>query len=629
MFLKYKLNLFTLLLIFTAQGVYAESTSHNLPYVRYDGSAQSQSSSLGASSNPAPQSLGGMPFVPSNMGQSTGLNPYFGAQVYSQNNAANFSKNQNGVLLHNPGNNNSQSALYYSAGPVPQGQPAWSQGNYYSQQGYILMPFGSSLFRGHFANTYADNLNTSYIISPGDRIVIRIWGAKQYDDVLVVDQQGNIFVPEIGPIKVAGATNAKLLSTVKSRIASIFTDNIEVYVNLQSAQPVGVYVTGFVPQPGQYAGGSHDSLLSFIDRAGGIDISRGSFREIQLLRGGKVVATYDLYDFILKGKRPAQRLNDGDVILVKEKTNEVRVIGDVRQEALYELKKANEGQSLISMASPAPSVSHVSVSGIRDNVPVHYYLSLNEFKKFKLSDGDVVDFVADRKGESVIAKISGAIVGPSRFPVGKDVTLRELLSFVEVDPNLADTSSIYIRRKSVAMQQQKAINDSLRRLEQSALTATSSSVDEARIRVQEADLIQDFVKRAGQIEPDGIVVVSRGGVVSDIRLEDGDEIIIPQLSDVVLVTGEVMMPKAVTFDEDMSLDDYLGAAGGVSNRADDSNILVAKVNGEVGLAEDLGIGPGDRVMVMPRFDSKNMQLAKDIMQIMYQMAVATKVIIDI
>ena len=563
------------------------------------------------------------------MGQSTGLNPYFGAQVYSQNNAANFSKNQNGVLLHNPGNNNSQSALYYSAGPVPQGQPAWSQGNYYSQQGYILMPFGSSLFRGHFANTYADNLNTSYIISPGDRIVIRIWGAKQYDDVLVVDQQGNIFVPEIGPIKVAGATNAKLLSTVKSRIASIFTDNIEVYVNLQSAQPVGVYVTGFVPQPGQYAGGSHDSLLSFIDRAGGIDISRGSFREIQLLRGGKVVATYDLYDFILKGKRPAQRLNDGDVILVKEKTNEVRVIGDVRQEALYELKKANEGQGLISMASPAPSVSHVSVSGIRDNVPVHYYLSLNEFKKFKLSDGDVVDFVADRKGESVIAKISGAIVGPSRFPVGKDVTLRELLSFVEVDPNLADTSSIYIRRKSVAMQQQKAINDSLRRLEQSALTATSSSVDEAKIRVQEANLIQDFVKRAGQIEPDGIVVVSRGGVVSDIRLEDGDEIIIPQLSDVVLVTGEVMMPKAVTFDEDMSLDDYLGAAGGVSNRADDSNILVAKVNGEVGLADDLGIAPGDRVMVMPRFDSKNMQLAKDIMQIMYQMAVATKVIVDL
>ncbi|SPT68370.1 Polysialic acid transport protein kpsD precursor [Anaerobiospirillum thomasii] len=629
MFLKYKLNLFTLLLIFTAQGVYAESTSHNLPYVKYDGSSQSQSSSLGASSNPAPQSLGGMPFVPSNMGQSTGLNPYFGAQVYSQNNAANFSKNQNGVLLHNPGNNNSQSALYYSAGPVPQGQPAWSQGNYYSQQGYILMPFGASLFRGHFANTYADNLNASYIISPGDRIVIRIWGAKQYDDVLVVDQQGNIFVPEIGPIKVAGATNAKLLSTVKSRIASIFTDNIEVYVNLQSAQPVGVYVTGFVPQPGQYAGGSHDSLLSFIDRAGGIDISRGSFREIQLLRGGKVVATYDLYDFILKGKRPAQRLNDGDVILVKEKTNEVRVIGDVRQEALYELKKANEGQSLISMASPAPSVSHVSVSGIRDNIPVHYYLSLNEFKKFKLSDGDVVDFVADRKGESVIAKISGAIVGPSRFPVGKDVTLRELLSFVEVDPNLADTSSIYIRRKSVAMQQQKAINDSLRRLEQSALTATSSSVDEAKIRVQEADLIQDFVKRAGQIEPDGIVVVSRGGVVSDIRLEDGDEVIIPQLSDVVLVTGEVMMPKAVTFDEDMSLDDYLGAAGGVSNRADDSNILVAKVNGEVGLADDLGIAPGDRVMVMPRFDSKNMQLAKDIMQIMYQMAVATKVIVDL
>ena len=79
----------------------------------------------------------------------------------------------------------------------------------------------------------------------------------------------------------------------------------------------------------------------------------------------------------------------------------------------------------------------------------------------------------------------------------------------------------------------------------------------------------------------------------------------------------------------MSLDDYLGAAGGVSNRADDKNILVAKANDEVGLADDLGIEPGDQILVMPRFDSKNMQLAKDVMQILYQMAVATKVIVDL
>ncbi len=604
---NFKVKLLCFFVLAYTQISYAQTTA-NYSYEKFL-TTTNTTSSLGKSSNPNPQSVGGIPSTPSNFVQNQGVNSSYGAPILRQNEIPN--------------------AVNFNLSSVPQGQPAWVQDNYYSQNSYILEPFGSSLFKGHFAGSYSDNLNEGYVISPGDRIVVRIWGAKQYDDILVVDQQGNIFLPEIGPIKVAGFSNAELLSTVKRRVASVFTDNIEIYVNLQSSQPVGVYVTGFVPRPGQYAGGSYDSLLSYIDRAGGIDIFRGSFRNISLLRNGKTIATYDLYDFILKGQKPAIRLIDGDVILVKEKTNEVRVIGDVRQESLYELKNVYEGQNLISMASPSPGVTHVSISGIRDNVPVHYYLTLKDFKDFVLSDGDTVDFVADRKGDSVIAKVSGAIVGASRFPIAKDVTLRKLLSYVEVDPNLADTGSIYIRRKSVAMQQQKTINDSLRRLEQSALTATSASVDEAKIRVQEADLIQDFVKRAGLIEPDGIVVVSRGGVVSDIRLEDGDEIVVPQYSDVVLVTGEVMMPKAVTFDEDMNLDDYLGAAGGVSNRADDRNILVAKVNGEVGLADDLGIAPGDRIMVMPRFDSKNMQLAKDIMQIMYQMAVATKVVVDL
>ena len=177
--------------------------------------------------------------------------------------------------------------------------------------------------------------------------------------------------------------------------------------------------------------------------------------------------------------------------------------------------------------------------------------------------------------------------------VAKTVKLRELLRQIEVEPELAATESIYIRRKSVARDQKAVIQDSLRRLEQTALTATSATPEEAQVRVQEAQLIQDFVKRASQLEPDGVVVVSRGGQVSDLWLEDGDEIVIPQKSNVVLVTGEVVLPKAVAFESKMSLDDYLAAAGGVSARANDKQILVAKQNGEVGLAEKLGIGPGD------------------------------------
>ena len=597
---------------------------------------------LGTSAVPHPASTGGMPRPVNNLGypQPIGSNAGFvrplNAGVGGLNDNRLYDPCGYGVMI----------------GDTPlQGQPAWAQGSYYSDKGNYLLPFGASLFKGRFAGTYSDSINPTYRIAPGDRIVIRVWGARQYDDVLVVDQQGNIFIPEVGPIQVLGITNAQLQSAVKGRIGQVFTSNVEVYVNLLSSQPVAVYVAGYVVNPGQYAGGVDDSLLSYLDRAGGIDFRRGSFRNIEVKRNGQVIASYDLYSFILDGSTPRVKLQDGDVIVATERGPAVSVRGLVREEALYELTEksavfgrnsiagksnkngyeayGNRGASLLALASPESAVSHVSISGTRNQRPIHQYLTLEAFKDFVLEDGDIVTFAADVQGQTIITKVSGAIEGLSHFPINKNRHLRELLSYIEVDPSLGDLSSVYVKRKSVAEQQKQVISDALRRLEKSALTATSASVDEADIRVQEATLIQDFVRRAQAVEPDGIVVVSRGGVVSDIRLEDGDEIVIPHKTDVVLVAGEVFMPKAVTYDPSMSLDDYLGAAGGVSNRADDKNILVAKANGEVGLAEDLCIEAGDQILVMPKFDTKNMQLAKDIMQIIYQMAVATKVVVDL
>lgn len=509
--------------------------------------------------------------------------------------------------------------------------PAWAQGALTNATSVILRPFASNLFEGRFASTFSDMTSSDYILAPGDRIVVRVWGARSYDDVLVVDQQGNLFLPEVGPIHVAGLRQSSLLSTVKQAIGRVFTDNVQVYVNLQSAQPVAVYVTGFVNSPGRYAGGSLDSIMSFIDRAGGIDAARGSYRHIEVIRNKKVVEKLDLYRFALEGTVPNLRLKNGDVILVKEKGISVSAYGLLREQAVYEFSRPSmaKGAGLIELSSPERNVSHVSVVGSRDQAPFNRYFSIEEFKTFTLSDGDIVEFVADKPGETIMATVTGAIISASRYPIRKTMKLRDLLRQIEVEPELAATDAVYLRRKSVARDQKAVIQDSLRRLEQTALTSTSSTPEEAQVRVKEAELIQDFVKRASQLEPDGVVVISRRGQISDLWLEDGDEIVIPQKSNVVMVTGEVVLPKTVAFERGMSLDDYLAAAGGVSSRANDEQILVVKQNGEVGLCESLGIEPGDRIMVLPKIDTKGLLVAKDIMQIIYQIAVATKVMVDL
>jgi protein involved in polysaccharide export with SLBB domain len=508
------------------------------------------------------------------------------------------------------------------------GMPAWQQqGKLPGME--VYPPFGANLFQGYFAGTYYEGLNPGYTIMPGDRIQVNIWGAHAYNDILMVDQQGNIFLPEVGPVRVAGMSQGDLLGKVRQHLSAVFKTNVEIYVNLLTAQPVAVYVTGFVSRPGRYAGGMNDSPLYYLDRAGGIIPDRGTYRNIRVQRHGKTISMVDLYDFILNGKIADTMLQDGDVIVVGKRGNCVMADGLIPQHASYESKgKAFGGGDLINLAAPLPAASHVSITGTRKTLPFHVYLPLAEFAHFSLAANDKVEFLADRPGESIMISVSGSILGPTRYPVKRNTRLREVLSHIPIDPGLSNLDGIYIKRKSVVEQQRKAIHDALRRLESSVLTATSANQESAAIRVQEAQLVQTFSDKVSALEPDGVVVVTRQGYTSDIIMEDGDEIVIPQRSDIVQVSGEVMVPKAVVYAEGQDAMNYVRDAGGYTDRADENNILVAHPNGEIQLASATNIGPGDMLLVMPRYDSKGFSIFKDIVQILYQVAIATKVVVS-
>lgn len=492
-------------------------------------------------------------------------------------------------------------------------------------------PFGADLFQGNFAKGTFDELNAEYRIMPGDRIAVKLWGARNFDSVLEVDARGNLFLPEVGPVAVAGMKHADLGPLVRAKVQTVYKKNVEVYTNLLNTQPVAVFVTGFVVKPGRYAGGATDSVLFYIDLAGGIDAERGSYRDIRIIRNGEVLERVDLYPFILEGILPRPRLEDGDLILVSERGAGVMAQGQVRHTALFEFPADTEitGEQLAALATLQNRASHVSIIGTHNRAPFNTYLPLTEFHKIALEDGDTVEFHADTPGDTIMVAAFGAIVGASRYPVHKSTRLLELLETIPVEPELANMSGIHIKRRSTAIAQKKALNDALRRLEQTSLNATSSGVEEANIRVREAELISQFVVKARNIQPSGIVVVGRDGLLSDIYLEDGDVVVIPTKSDVVLISGEVLMPKALVFNGQKDVDDYVDNAGGFSTRADKRHILVVKPNGEVFRSGDTDVAAGDQILVLPLIDTKNMQVAKDITQILYQIAIATSVVLGL
>lgn len=494
-------------------------------------------------------------------------------------------------------------------------------------------PFAANLFIGGFESERSSGLNDNYLIAPGDKISIWLWGAVNFSDVVTVDNQGNIFIPNIGPIRIANTPAGSVNQTVTAKIRQVYTNDVNVYVNLLTSTPVSLYVSGPVLRPGQYAGLASDSVLYYLKRAGGIDFQRGSFRQIDIVRNAKVVASADLYAFFRNGKLPEISFKDGDTILVHPIGNTIVVETGARNSFTFEfLNEELNGDVVNYFARPGEFASHASVSGIRNNKQFARYLSIEEFASLELSAGDTVEYIADHEPQIYRINVAGAFAGASQIMVDKGARLIDVLDHIEADTTLSDTQNIYILRESVAMKQKEIIEEGLRRLERSMYTAPISSTGEGAIRAQEAQLVADFIARARQVEPQGRVVVSEDGEIANILLEPNDTIVIPEVTDLVHVGGEVLLPQSVVFNPDATTEDYVAWAGGFTERAEDDRILIVRKNGNVTFTSlndsflsdsDNKLEPGDQIIVLPAIDTKLLQAVKDITQIVFQIAVAT------
>jgi protein involved in polysaccharide export with SLBB domain len=494
--------------------------------------------------------------------------------------------------------------------------------------------FGANLFTGAFAKEGATQFNPDYLITIGDNINVRFWGAFEYDAQLTVDPKGNIFIPHVGPLKVAGVSNKGLQTVVNSAVSKVFRANVFSYASLAAAQPVRVFVGGFVNRPGQYGGTSMDSLLHYIDQAGGIDTARGSFINVQVKRGNRVRATVDLYEFLLEGRLPSIQLSDGDVIFVAPRNNTVTVSGLAENAKIFEFsERAHSVADIARIAKPQANATHVRVvrnTGTTKNVE---YYPIEEAASVALENGDELAFTADKKPGTITVRVEGEHLSPQEYVLPYGARMGKLLQQIQFT-DLSDTKSLQLFRKSVQERQKVMLGKALQRFEASVLTARSGTTEESGLRTAEADLMLKWVDRAKKIDPSGQVIISEGDNVSQLLLENGDIIKVPAKDNLVLVSGEVMFPNTLAIDKDKEVEDYINKAGGYSQNADTSRIIIAHMDGsfedtdEVGIFDDDPvIRPGDEILVLPQVDEKYRQIFKEVATMLYQMALGARVIL--
>ena len=488
--------------------------------------------------------------------------------------------------------------------------------------------FGEQLFQPGVVQTFGVGFNADYVIAIGDRIALRMWGAYPYQDVQVVDSQGNIFLPNVGPARVAGVKNSDLNDVIRAAIRQVYRDNVDVYASLEASKPVRVFVTGFVRAPGQYPGVAADSILGFLLRAGGIDAARGSFIDIRLLRSGKERATFNLYEFLLEGRMDPVQIQDGDTIVVRGRHNAARVDGDVFNSFGFEFKSRQiPATELLRLAQPHPTATHVSVVHKAGTRQFSEYHAIDELDDVYLQAGDEMSVVTDRRLSTILVRVDGAIDSSRVLTLPYGSTLEDAIDRITPKPE-ANTAAIQLFRKSVAARQKHMLEVSLRVLERSALTSRSLTMEEAALRGREAQQVLEFIDRARQVEPRGQVVLAGRESVMDTLLEDGDILNIPERSSIVMVHGEVTHPTALAYDSDSTVQDYIDLAGGVVQRKGDARILLVRQDGTFTDSKGARPRPGDEIIVVPKVGARGVEVARGITQILFQIAVVAGVVLD-
>ena len=494
--------------------------------------------------------------------------------------------------------------------------------------------FGWNLFQGNFKENEEPWYNPEYRIHIGDMINLRFWGALEYVQDIPVDSQGNIFIPKVGNVMVLGVKNSELVETVRRKIRTVYKEKVHVYANVANYQPITVFVTGNVNKPGLYQGMSSDSVLQFLDKARGINPEYGSFRDIEILRGDEVVGKVDLYSFLTRGALTPFQFKSGDVISVKTVMHRISVTGDVKKPYSFEFKKREVKLSeVLDHALLNPTATNVTVTRWeRNNKKTLESFSLESTEGLMLHSGDTLDVYPDHVRTLNTITIAGEHDGRHTLLVKRDATLGDLVEGLKLTPR-SEPSAIQLFRKSVAAAQKQILDAKLKKLEELILTTPSVTKEESLMRTQENKGILAFIDRARKIKPKGQIVINEKTDLHEIFLEDGDRVFIPTKSNLVLVQGEVAFPGAHTYVEDMTAKAYIDLAGDLTDRANPENILVLHQNGRVvkcdseKMLKKMGVKRGDAVLVLPKMGGKNLLIAKDVTQILYQVAISAGVLV--
>ncbi|GAB4045235.1 SLBB domain-containing protein [Spirosoma litoris] len=326
--------------------------------------------------------------------------------------------------------------------------------------------FGYSLFNDPaMATTFQPNLNIAtprnYIVGPGDELNIQMYGYSAGDFSQKVSPEGYVYISGqsgIGPIFVSGLSVDKAKERLISRMSAKFVglrnssygaQNTFLEVSLGNIRSIRVTVTGDAIRPGTYTMSGLSTVMNAIYQAGGPN-DVGSFRKVQLIRNNHILATLDLYDYLLNGtQRNDFRLQDNDNIRFTTYIQRVEINGAVKRSNIFEMLPGETLERLLFYAGDFTSnayKSRLQVTRLTDRELKFLDVTVPEFKTFVMQDGDIVTVERLLNRFENKLTIEGSVYRPGEYSLDNNRTLKQLIASAEGLKGDAFTGRINILR---------------------------------------------------------------------------------------------------------------------------------------------------------------------------------------
>ena len=280
-----------------------------------------------------------------------------------------------------------------------------------------------------------------YVLGPGDGLSVDLWGGVSRRFYRVVDREGRVSLPEVGPLLVAGKSLAEVQESFQKTLRTQFRD-VSADVSLTRLRTVRVYVVGDVRRPGPYDVSSLSTPLNALFAAGG-PTGRGSLRILKHFRGNQLVQDVDVYDLLLHGvKGDMQRLENGDSVLVPPLGPEITIEGMVRRPAVYEQKGEKSLADAFALAGgllPSATLQHVEVQRVVAH-DRHTMLSLDisqddpsdditkQLESFEIQDGDKIRVFPIAPYAQDAVYLEGHVIRPGKYSYRKGMRVTDILS---------------------------------------------------------------------------------------------------------------------------------------------------------------------------------------------------------